>query len=579
MAKHIPEYFLRDLLARIDIVDVVKARVPIKKRGANYLGICPFHQEKSPSFTVSQPKQFYHCFGCGKHGNAFGFLMDYEHMGFVEAVEELAKTLGLDVPYEGGKDTAPKEKLDDLYDLMKQAAALFAKNLREHPEKALAVNYLKQRGVTGKSAKEFSLGFAPEAWDNLLKHLKISEIDDKALLKTGLFVSQDQGRMYDRFRRRIMFPIHDLRGRVIAFGGRVIDQGEPKYLNSPETPIFHKGRTLYGLYEAKQNLKHLPQIMIVEGYMDVLMLAQAGIQYAVATLGTATTEEYIRLLLKETQELVFCFDGDRAGRDAAWRALRTCLPFLTGSANMRFLFLPEGEDPDSLVQKVGEAQFEELIKTAPALGEFLLSECAKKFDLRSIGGKSQYLSELKPYFDKIPQGAYRLMLEESLARRLGLVSEQLTALWQSGEIPTTKKAVPRVPKSLDMIERALALLLVYPHLAQKFTLPVLTDDNTTLLSDIWQFCAQQNPAHFGAILAHFQEANFYETLLELGTHPYTEMIQDPIGEFNDIAVKLAALKEASHLEYLLMKSRQGELSVAEKAELRDLLGTRAGGNL
>lgn len=572
MAKHIPEYFLRDLLARIDIVDVVKARVPIKKRGANYLGICPFHSEKSPSFTVSQPKQFYHCFGCGKHGNAFGFLMDYERLGFVEAVEELAKSLSIEVPYEGGKDTAPKEKLDDLYHLMQKAADLFEKNLREHPDRALAVNYLKQRGVTGRSAKYFGLGFAPDAWDITLKALKKFGADDANLLKTGLFVQQEQGRMYDRFRRRVMFPIHDLRGRVIGFGGRIIDQGEPKYLNSPETPIFHKGRTLYGLHEAKQNSKALPCILIVEGYMDVLMLTQAGIANAVATLGTATTEEHIRLLLKETQELVFCFDGDRAGREAAWRALRVCLPFLTGSANMRFLFLPEGEDPDSLVQKIGKVAFEANIKTAPALGEFLLTECAKKFDLRSIGGKSQYLSELKPYFDKIPQGAYRLMLEESLARRLSLLSEQLASLWHSGEVPQVNKTPARTPKSLDLLERALALLITYPHLAQKFRPPDLTmQASAALLLEMWQFCAQQQPAHFGAVLAQFQEAEYYQTLMELGTHPYTEMIQDPVSEFSDIVARLATFNEELHLETLLKKSRQGELTTQEKAELKELL--------
>lgn len=573
MAKHIPDYFLRDLLARIDIVDVIKARVPIKKRGANYLGICPFHQEKSPSFTVSQPKQFYHCFGCGKHGNAFGFIMDYEHLGFVEAVEELAKALGLEVPYEGGKDTAPKEKLDDLYDLMNKAAAFFEKNLREHKDKALAVNYLKNRGVKGISAKRFGLGFAPEAWDLLLKHLKATNSDEATLLKTGLFVSQDQGRMYDRFRRRIMFPIHDLRGRVIAFGGRIIDQGEPKYLNSPETPIFHKGRTLYGLYEAKQAQKSLTKVLIVEGYMDVLMLAQAGIFYAVATLGTATTEEHIRLLLKESNELIFCFDGDRAGREAAWRALRVCLPFLTGTSNMRFLFLPEGEDPDSLVQKIGKAEFEARINAAPALGEFLLTECAKKFDLRSIGGKSQYLSELKPYFDKIPQGAYRLMLEESLARRLSLLSEQLTSLWQTGEVPDAKAQIKKhSPKSLDIIERALALLLVYPSLAEKFALPNLKpDESATLLAEIWHYCSSEQPPHFGAILAHFADKDYKDTLMALGTHPYTEMIQNPEGEFADITTKLANLNEELRLEHLLSKSRLGDLSSEEKTELKQLL--------
>jgi DNA primase len=571
VAKHIPNYFINELLSRIDIVDVIKARIPIKKRGANYLGICPFHQEKSPSFTVSPTKQFYHCFGCGEHGNAYGFLMAYEHLNFVEAVEELARSLALDVPYEGANNT-PKENFEDLYDLMNKAQAFFEKNLRTHPNKELPITYLKNRGVTGKSAQRFGLGFAPDAWDLMLKHLKSSQLDEATLLKTGLFVSHEQGRIYDRFRRRVMFPIHDARGRVIAFGGRVIDQGEPKYLNSPETPIFHKGRTLYGLYEAKQALKNLPQILIVEGYMDVLMLAQAGIHYAVATLGTATTEEHIRLLLKETNELIFCFDGDRAGREAAWRALKICLSFMSGSCNMRFLFLPEHEDPDSLVQKIGKAQFEQKITQAPALGEFLLAECAKKFDLRTIGGKSQYLAELTPYFDKIPQGAYRLLLEESLARRLSLLSEQLTALWTSKKWPTTSNN-KKTNKTLDMIERTIALLLNSPQLAQKFTLPHVPEHHelAALLTNLWQFCLETQPAHFGLILEAFKETSFHEALTLLSTHTYTEMLKDPEGEFSDLLIKLESLQEDVSLEHLLTKSRQGELAEAEKIQLRALL--------
>lgn len=569
MAKHIPEHFIRDLLSRIDIVDVIASRVPIKKRGANHLGICPFHQEKSPSFTVSQPKQFYHCFGCGKHGNAFGFLMDYEQMGFVEVVEELAKTLSLEVPFEGGTE-GPKENFDDLYKLMQAAQSLFEKNLRTHKDKAEAINYLQKRGLTGISAKHFGLGFAPEAWDLMQQHLKKISKDESLLLKTGLLIKHEEGRLYDRFRNRIMFPIHDARGRVIGFGGRIIDKGDPKYLNSPETPIFHKGRTLYGLYEAKQTLKQLPQIIIVEGYMDVVMLAQAGISYAVATLGTATTEDHIRLLLKESKELIFCFDGDRAGRDAAWRALKVCLPFMSGSCNMRFLFLPDGEDPDSLVQKEGKEKFEQRISKATSLGEFLLNECAKPYDLKSIAGKSQYLAELKTYFDKIPQGVYLMFLEETLAKRLSVMSEQLNNLWDKKTADFMKNKT--TPKSLDMSERALALLLAHPRLAQKFTLPQLSEQTTEIvLSQLWQFCREHQPQHLGMILEQFEGYHDDQLLKDLSTHPYTEMIQDPETELSDILEKLKDRAHESRLDYLLKHSQQNELSIDEKTELKNLL--------
>ena len=580
MARRIPEHFIQSLLNRVDIVDLVKARVPLKKRGANYSGLCPFHQEKSPSFTVSEPKQFYHCFGCGKHGNAVGFLMDYENYGFVEAIEELAKSLGLSIPYEGESDNI-QEQTEPLYKALSSASTLFQKNLRSHTESAFAVNYLKGRGVSGKTAKRFNIGFAPDEWELTLKQLKSEGYSEDLINKTGLVVQKENKvHFYDRFRGRIMFPIHDLRGRVIGFGGRIMAQGEPKYLNSPETPVFHKGRTLYGLYEAKQAVKTLTQILIVEGYMDVIMLAQSGIAYAVATLGTATTEEHIRLLAKESKELIFCFDGDRAGKDAAWRALKVCLPFMTGALNIHFLFLPDNEDPDSLVQKEGKARFEQRLTQAEALGEFLLKTCAKDFNLRTIGGKSQYISSLKSYFEKIPDGSYRMILEETLAKRLGLLAEQLRQLWDNGVLQRqeAKTYASNIPKNLELLERIIALLLAYPTLAQQLRQKKLhyQKDHAlfAILVSLKEFILAQEAQHLGMILAHFEHADFYQILVDLGTHPYTEIIKDPENEFKDLLNSLNATEQQDHLEALLAKARMDELQPDEKAQLKQLLAAR-----
>ena len=351
MAGRIPPSFIDDLLARIDIVDLIGQRIALRKAGKDFQARCPFHDERTPSFTVSPDKQFYHCFGCGAHGTAIGFLMEHDRLAFREAVEELAQRVGLVIPSDGepirtGPDQGP------LYQVLEQAAELYRQQLRSHPEAARAVDYLKGRGLTGEIAARYGLGYAPSGWDFLLSRLGRDPAGRQRLLQAGLITDQD-GKSYDRLRERIVFPIRDRRGRVIGFGGRVLGDGKPKYLNSPETPVFHKGRELYGLYEAQKARRKLERLLVVEGYMDVIALAQFGIDYAVATLGTATTPEHLQLLLRSAPELVFCFDGDRAGRDAAWKALQTALPLATGNQSLRFLFLPEGEDPDTLVRAEG----------------------------------------------------------------------------------------------------------------------------------------------------------------------------------------------------------------------------------
>lgn len=400
MAGRIPSDFIDALLTRIDIVHLINSRVPLRKAGREYQACCPFHDEKTPSFTVSPQKQFYHCFGCGAHGSAIGFLMEYERQDFREAVEELAQQAGMQLPTDGeavhtGPDPRP------LYDLLDQVATLYRRQLRQHPQAPRAVDYLKERGLTGEIAAGFGLGFAPPGWDFLLGTLGADAQVRERLLRSGLLIEQD-GRCYDRFRDRIMFPIRDRRGRVIGFGGRVLGEGQPKYLNSPETPVFHKGRELYGFYEARQANRTLERLLVVEGYLDVIALAQFGITYAVATLGTATSAEHLRQLLRGAPELVFCFDGDRAGRDAAWKALETALPLATGRQQIGFLFLPEGEDPDTLIRRAGRDGFEQHLRTAAPLSDALFDRLAEQVDMSSLDGRARLATLAKPLLDKVP---------------------------------------------------------------------------------------------------------------------------------------------------------------------------------
>ncbi|VAW63259.1 DNA primase, partial [hydrothermal vent metagenome] len=350
MAGRIPRQFIDDLISRADVVDVVDSRVALKKRGKEHIACCPFHNEKSPSFKVNQNKQFYHCFGCGAHGTALDFIMEYERLDFIDAIEVLAAEYHLEVPREQGNFSPQADDKKPLYEVLQKAAISFAHELKKNTR---AIAYLKQRGLSGEIAKDFQMGYAPDSWDFTLKQFSASSEDRTACLKAGLSIEKNPDKHYDRFRDRIMFPIRDRRGRVIGFGGRILDKGEPKYLNSPETPVFHKGEELYGLYEARQAIKNLAQIVIVEGYMDVVALAQHGIRYAVATLGTATSGTQISKLFRIVPELVFCYDGDAAGRKAAWRALENSLPVLRDGVQARFLFLPDGEDPDTLVRQEG----------------------------------------------------------------------------------------------------------------------------------------------------------------------------------------------------------------------------------
>ena len=429
----IPDSFIQDLLARTDLVELIDGRVPLKKAGRDYAACCPFHQEKSPSFTVSPEKGFYYCFGCGAKGNAVGFLMEYDRLSFPEAVEQLASRAGMEVPKEDGaqaeKSRQRRERAVTLYDLLQRAERFYRQQLKQAPERQAAVDYLKGRGLTGEIAARFGLGLAPPGFDNLMTHLSLDQAGIEMALTAGLLVRrEDSGRTYDKFRDRIMFPIRDGQGRTIGFGGRVLGDGKPKYLNSPETPVFHKGRELYGLWEWRQSRDKTTNLFVVEGYMDVIALAQNGINNAVATLGTATTEEHAVKLFRQVDEVVFCFDGDQAGLRAAWRALENTLPALEDGKQARFLFLPEGEDPDTLVRDAGREGFLALAARAPTLSQYLFDHLSEDLDLDTVDGRARLARLALPLLERVKGGAFRRLLQKALAEHTRLDVEDLEAL-------------------------------------------------------------------------------------------------------------------------------------------------------
>ena len=457
----IPQAFIDDLIARADIVEVVGNRVPLKKAGREFKACCPFHDEKTPSFTVSPTKGFYHCFGCGEHGTAIGFLMNYDRLGFVEAVEALAEMLGVEVPRT--RDDSNPSRDGGLFEILKEADQIYRNALRDNPA---AIAYLKRRGIDGATAGRFAMGFAPDAWDTILKRLGTSDARIAQLREAGLVIRNDQGREYDRFRNRIMFPIRDPRGRVIGFGGRVMGDEEPKYLNSPETPLFHKGRSLYGLYEARQVPGRPSEILVVEGYLDVASLSQHEVEPAVATLGTATTADHIRRLTRITDRIIFCFDGDRAGRKAAWRALETALPHAGGTVELKFLLLPEGQDPDSFVRQHGAQTFREMLPSAKPLSEFLLEELEVQVDLDSTDGRSRLTALVGPLLKKLPVGVYRELLLERLADRIGMAPNRLEELLSPTPEPaSTSRPIERPAARNPLVRKAITLVLHHPSAA------------------------------------------------------------------------------------------------------------------
>ena len=423
----LPQAFIDQVLDRTDIVDVVDRRVKLKKAGKNYSACCPFHQEKTPSFSVNPEKQFYYCFGCGAGGNALGFLMDYERMEFREAIESLAQAAGMEMPAEEADATPQTDHQKPLYESMEKATRLYESLLRKHPTRGRVVDYLKQRGLSGEIARDFRLGFAPEGWDNLMSTLS-SEEDIEHALTAGLLIENDSGRKYDRFRDRVIFPIVNQRGKVIAMGGRVLGDGKPKYLNSPETPLFSKSHELYGLHHIRKFAKNLSRIVVVEGYMDVIALAQFGIHYAVATLGTSVGKPHLEMLFRRVDQVVFCFDGDEAGRKAAFRGMEAALPMMEDGRQVKFLFLPEGEDPDSVVRNKGSQHLEHLFDNADPLETFLFDQMAQGIDLETMDGKARLSKLVAPYINLIPDGVFKTLLFKALATRTDMDVESLRRL-------------------------------------------------------------------------------------------------------------------------------------------------------
>ena len=461
----IPKSFIQDLLNRLDIVDVIERYVPLKKAGGNYAACCPFHNEKSPSFTVSQSKQFYHCFGCGVHGTAIGFVMEHLGLGFVEAIEELAQSVGMDVPHERSANGDVHQKVaPDLYEVMQVATRYYREQLKLSVR---AIDYLKSRGLSGEIAARFAIGFAPDGWQNLGS--AFADYQSSTLEVTGLVISGEGGKRYDRFRDRIMFPIINVRAQVIGFGGRVLDKGEPKYLNSPETPLFEKGHELYGLYQAQKAIRANGRVLVVEGYMDVVALAQHGVDYAVATLGTATTPYHIQKLLRLADQIVFCFDGDKAGQKAAWRALENALPHLQDGKLISFLFLPADHDPDSFIREYGNEIFEQRIAEAMPLSGYLLRELTADLDLKTQEGRNQLLHHARPLLSVITSPVTSLLLRKEVAALSGVSQAELEALYEIKPISQAPRAalkkVVRTPFPMQRL--LLQCLIAQPQLGAR----------------------------------------------------------------------------------------------------------------
>jgi DNA primase len=581
----IPRAFIDQLLDRLDIVEVINARVPLRRQGAEYAACCPFHGEKTPSFFVSPSKQFYHCFGCGAHGTAFDFVMEQDRLSFPEAVEELASSIGMTVPKEL-EGIKPNQHLKPLYDINTQARDFYLNQLRTHPDAQQAIDYLKSRGLTGKTAAAFGLGYAPGGWDSLLKALSAQGWSTQQMLQAGLVSEPEPGKVYDRLRERIIFPIHDLRGRVIGFGGRLLvsqaaHQGQtkaPKYLNSPETPLFHKGHQLYGLYEARKALRQPERLLIVEGYMDVVMLAQHGIHYAVATLGTATTAEHLELLFRHCGQLVFCFDGDRAGREAAWKALKLCLPQLSEGREVRFLFLPEGEDPDSLVQKEGQAAFEARIKGATALSDYLFAQIGEGLDLGSNDGRARYAELMRPYLQQLPQGILAQMLWQRLARIIELPLDALQPGLGQARAPSKashKASHPRGQNARTTPARlAITLLLKQPELAVLDNLPVkwqqLDKEGIPLLRELFWYIEEHPGCTSAQILEAWREHEHQPHLYHLSGQRLDIPESGYQAEFRGCLTRLEQEESKAQLNQLIATSKTRPLTPDETERLLQL---------
>lgn len=580
MAGLIPQDFIDDLIARADITEVVGRRVQLKKAGREFKACCPFHDEKTPSFTVSPGKGFYHCFGCGAHGTAIGFLMEFDHMSFVEAIESLAASMGVDVPR--SESDKPARRYDELFSLLDSVARHWQNCLKETPT---AVEYVKQRGIDGSTAKRFGIGYAPDGWSNVLDKFGKSDEATEKLLATGLIIRKDNGQHYDRFRDRIMFPIRDARGRTIGFGGRTLGDGEPKYLNSPETVLFHKGRELYGLYEARQALRSIEQLVVVEGYMDAVALARHGIDFAVATLGTATTPEHLNRLFRLTENVCFAFDGDRAGRKAAWRALENALPLIREGRQIRFMFLPEGHDPDSYVNEFGTDEFLKALDGGVALSEFLIQELASQVDMDTVDGRARLAELARPLVNKVPAGVYRELLLESLADAVGLTAAKLEKMLGTGASGDKRIQKPgalqrsRGRKSFSavqpsVIRHSITLVLNEPQSCLKLDvekLAGLSRPGAELLRSLIETAQAEPNITTAGILERYRHHDEGRHLGKLvASEVPLEEEFDAAAELAECLEQLALASRKARIDFLIEKQRVSGLSDDEKSELRAL---------
>ena len=585
MAGRIPQSFIDDLVAATDIVEVIEHYVPLKRAGKEYKACCPFHDEKTPSFTVVPDKQFFHCFGCGAHGTAVGFLMEYANLEFVEAVEELARRVGREVPREASGDQGPRDDLEPIFDALERANAFFRRQLRRHPQASRAVEYLKGRGLSGKIASEFQLGFAPPGWDGILHELGADEPARAALIRAGVLVAGDGGRPYDRFRDRITFPIHDSRRRVAGFGARIIASGEPKYLNSPETPVFRKGRELYGLWRARGAGRSPARLLVVEGYMDVVALAQSGIDYAVATLGTAATEAHVQRLFRAVNDIVFCFDGDEAGRRAAWRAVENTLPAMMSGRRALFLFLPQGEDPDSLVRTEGRDAFERRLDATIPLSRFLFEHLAADTDPHLPEGGARFFDRLRPLVERTPPGPYRRQLVAQIgelyaarmpARNRSQIDSWFAELSRDDSSRGLRRLGNRIHAHAERFRisespatRAVRMLLHEPSLAAgSFDFePLRAADvaDSDLLVGLIEILRARPDLKPGALLENCRQQEWFARIEELAYRQ--PEISDPDGLREEFAGCLRLVLE--RVEHRRAQRRLDELTKRHPSELSD----------
>ena len=577
MSDRIPQDFIDELVQRVDIGEIIGNRIDIKKAGKEYKANCPFHGEKTPSFTVSPEKGFYHCFGCGAHGTALGFLMEYERLTFIEAIEELAKVVGIDVP-KTKEDKIKNKRNNSLKELLSEVSIHFTSNLSQSKE---AINYLKNRGIDGKNAKNFSLGFSNNSWSEILDKFGSSEKNKQRLLDAGLIIKKDDGGFYDRFRNRIMFPIKDNRGDVLGFGGRIIGNDDPKYLNSPETTLFKKGELLYALFESKEAINKTKSVIIVEGYTDVIALHKYGFNNALATLGTATTEFHIRKMFRTIDEITFCFDGDKAGYKAALKAMELSLPIIKINKEVNFLILEKGQDPDEMMENNGPDAFKTALSNAYSLDQFLIEVMRDKYNIETVKGKANAIEDGMSLLSKVKEGIYKDLLIESFSTEFKLNENQIKRFYEdknqkrsAGKRFSKNRQNNKVELRPSLIKQAISILLHYPNLLNNITiedrLNHINEKGIDILKKIITLTQGKDSIRLATILEHFQDKKIRQHLQNLSLETLIVRESEIQNEFQDILNRLYILNNKTEMKVLLKKASQNNLTKLEKSRFIEL---------